>query len=257
MPKIKYLFPSKLVEGTIISRPNRFIMVVDVDGQTQECHCPSTGRIGSIRFEGIPCLLSKSNDEKRKTKYTVEAFSLDLPACKTKHWIGINQGKANAYVEFFLMAGMMKELTGPIKSVRREVKLGDSRVDFLINGRDYLEVKTPLKDIHCEGHPRYQKSTAKFLSFERLIKHFSDVSSSIENGSRAIFLMCYLYDAPPFEVPVPDVQEVRIVEAAHAAAVKGVENWQANLHIDENGVEFIRYFNLHLFDSLAHGRISK
>ncbi|WP_424725817.1 hypothetical protein [Methanobacterium sp.] len=47
--------------------------------------------MGNIDLSGIPCLLSKSNDPKRKTPYTVEAVSLDLPESKEKSWIGINQ----------------------------------------------------------------------------------------------------------------------------------------------------------------------
>ena len=247
MPGIKYKFDTELIEGTITSRPNRFIMMVDIDGIEQACHCPSTGRIGSIKFENIPCLMSKSDDEKRKTKYTVEAFSLDPPDRKKKRWIGINQVRANAYIEFFLRDGSMPDIFGPVESLRREVKLEGSRVDFLVNERDYLEVKTPLKDIPCEGHPCFRKSTAKFISFERLIKHFTDVSGAIEDGSRAIFLMCYMYDAPSFEVPVPGIQEMRIVKAARSASDKGLENWQANLHIDRDGVSLIRYFKLDLF----------
>jgi sugar fermentation stimulation protein A len=243
----RYLFQSALVEGTITSRPNRFIMVVDVEGEEMKCHCPSTGRIGSIGLEGIPCLLSKGDGGKRKTGYTVEAISLDPPDKKKKHWIGINQGKANAYVEFFLGEGLMPRLFGPVASLKREVKLGDSRLDFLVNDKDYLEVKTPLKDIPCEGHPSYKKSTSKFTSFERLVKHFCDISGAIKNGSRAIVLICYMYDAPPFIVPVPDVQEWAIVEAARKATAGGVEHWQVNLELDGEGVGLTRYFQLKLF----------
>ena len=52
------------------------------------CHGPTTGRIGNIDISGIPCLLSKSDNPKRKTPYTVEAVSLDLPESKEKSWIG-------------------------------------------------------------------------------------------------------------------------------------------------------------------------
>ena len=69
-----YLFKEPLIEGTIKSRPNRFIMNVLVDGKVEKSHCPSTGRIGNLKFEEIPCLLSRSHSPDRKTKYTVEAF---------------------------------------------------------------------------------------------------------------------------------------------------------------------------------------
>ena len=53
-------------------------MNVLVNGELEKCHCPSTGRIGNLRFEDIPCLLSEGKNPDRKTKYTVEAFSLIL-----------------------------------------------------------------------------------------------------------------------------------------------------------------------------------
>jgi sugar fermentation stimulation protein A len=97
----KFLFEEPLVEGLIKSRPNRFIMLVEVNGKVVKCHCPATGRIGGIKFKDVPCLLSKAKNKKRKTLYTVEAISLDKPEAKKKSWIGINQNAANKYVEFF------------------------------------------------------------------------------------------------------------------------------------------------------------
>lgn len=47
------------------SRPNRFIMDVELDDIINKCHCPSTGRIGNFIFKDIPCLMSKAKDEKR------------------------------------------------------------------------------------------------------------------------------------------------------------------------------------------------
>ena len=43
-----YRFPEPLREGTILARPNRFIMDVDLDGETVRCHCPVVSRIGDI-----------------------------------------------------------------------------------------------------------------------------------------------------------------------------------------------------------------
>jgi sugar fermentation stimulation protein A len=242
----KLLFPRSLEEGLIKSRPNRFIMEVELDGAIVKCHCPSTGRIGSIGFEDVPCLLSMGG-EGRKTPYTVEAISLDSPDCPKKSWVGINQTRANNYVAFFLREGALKKWLPDLADIRREVKLGDSRIDFLINGRDYLEVKMPLKDIPCAGHPQYKGRNDAPVDFERMVRHFGDVGSSIEGGSRAIFLLCYVYDATPFEVPPPDVRAERILSAAHQAAMKGVEHWQVNFAINPEGVTLLRYFPLELF----------
>lgn len=243
----KMLFPHRLEEGIIRSRPNRFIMNVDIDGTVYKCHCPSTGRIGSIAFEDIPCLLSKSHSPDRKTPYTVEAFSLDPPDHETKSWIGINQTKANEYVESCLRNNELSGIFPEADVIRREVKLGDSRIDFLINGRDYLEVKMPLKDIPCESHPNYKGRNDTPVDFERMVRHFTDIGSSIASGSRAIFLLCYIFDAPAFEVPPYNARAERIVNAARIATAKGVEHWQANFTIDPEGVALIRYFPLNLF----------
>jgi sugar fermentation stimulation protein A len=244
---MRYLFEKPLEEGIIKSRPNRFIMNVLVAGRMERCHCPSTGRIGNIRFEDVPCLLSRSNARNRKTNYTVEAFSLDESSAEKKAWIGINQTRANEYVEFFIRSGLLEDMLGEVKEAKREVKLGRSRIDFLINKKDYLEVKTPLMLIPTEGHRNYMENKTPFASFGRMIKHFDDTSKSIKDGSRAIFLLCNMYDAQPFQVPRPKGPEKRIVNAARKASLRGLENWQINLKLDKEGVSLIGCFRLSLF----------
>jgi sugar fermentation stimulation protein A len=245
---VKYHFPKPLVEGLILSRPNRFIMEVEFEGRTIRAHCPSTGRIGNLRFKDIPCLLSLSDDPHRTTGGTVEAFSLDPVGREEKEWIGIDQGRANDYIDHFMRRGLLSNLTGDVGKVEREVKLGRSRIDFRINGQDYIEAKTPLNMVDCSGHPQCQKTAAPFLDFERIIKHFHDIASSIETGSRAILLTCFLYDAPVFAPPVADMHTIRIQNAAREAKEHGVEFWQVNLRVDREGVELIKCFKLSLFD---------
>ncbi len=243
----KYMFPEPLAEGLIKSRPNRFIMEVEMDGILYRCHCPVTGRIGSIRFEDIPCLLSKGV-EGRRTPYTVEAISLDPPAKKKKKWIGINQGRVNDYVAFFLRENAFKKLFPAVETLDREVKLGSSRIDFLVNGRDYLEVKSPLKDIPCEGHPNYKGRDITPIMPERMLKHFAETAGAIKDGSRALFLLCYMYDALPFKTPsAEEGRDERIVTAVQKAEARGVENWQANFAMDAEGVSLIDHFQLKLF----------
>ena len=60
-------FPQPLIRGTIVRRPNRFIIDVDLGGQVVPCHCPTTGRIGNLVLDGLPCLLSDSHSAARKT----------------------------------------------------------------------------------------------------------------------------------------------------------------------------------------------
>ncbi len=76
-------------------------MNVKINDDIVMCHFPSTGSIGSLKFDHIPCLVSENINKNRKTKYTVDAISLDSMEINNKEWIGINQSKINYYIEFF------------------------------------------------------------------------------------------------------------------------------------------------------------
>jgi sugar fermentation stimulation protein A len=230
-----FRFPKKLRRGTIESRPNRFIMMVGSGGRTLRCHCPTTGRLGDLKLEGLRCLYSTSTNVKRKTAHTVEAISTS-PNSRT--WVGINQNAANRYFEFFLRNGALRRLaTG---EVHREVKLGRSRIDFKV-GNAYVEVKTPLITLPA-GKEVARVERSRFDSFDRLIRHMGELQKSLAAGMRAKIVLCYLYDAKPFSPPPPDGTNTKILAAARAAEIAGVERWQVNLKVDNRGVSLIRYF---------------
>jgi len=219
-------------------------MMVEIKGKVHRCHCPSTGRIGDIEFIDIPCLASKATTPNRLTDFTIEAISLDSVKKTKKSWIGINQTKANKYIEFFIKNNLFPEMLRSNKDVKRESKLGNSRIDFKV-GNDYLEVKMPLITLPTNNFPK--RAHSKFDSFDRLIKHFNDLADSINKDSKAIILLCYVYDAKPFMRPKLDDDNKKILSAAKRSQNKGVENWQVNLKIDEEGVSLRKYFGLNLF----------
>jgi sugar fermentation stimulation protein A len=231
-----FRFSSPLKEGVVVSRPNRFIMLVKSGDRTLRCHCPTTGRIGDLDVSGLPCLYSTSDSTTRKTSYTVEAIST-TPGVR-RSWVGINQTAANRYLEFFLRRGLLSRMAAG--DVMREVRLGRSRIDFLV-GNAYVEVKTPLITLpSSERIPRAKQS--RFDSFDRLIKHMSELRRSLATGGRSVIVLCYLFDAKPFRPPPMDGTNSRILRAAWEAESAGVERWQVNLRIDRRGVSLIRYF---------------
>jgi len=54
----------------------------------------------------------------------------------------------------------------------------------------------------------------------------------------------FLYNAGSFVSPPTEKNNKEIKEAVRRAVECGVENWQVNLKIDENGVSIIKYFKL-------------
>ena len=125
-------------------------------------------------------------------------------------------------------------------TVQREVKLGESRIDFL-DGNAYVEVKTPLITLPAsDSVMRVRRS--RFDSFDRLIRHMGELRDSLASGMKAKIVLCYLYNAKPFVPPPPDRTNSRILSAARAAERAGVERWQVILKVTELGVSLIRYF---------------
>lgn len=90
-----------------------------------------------------------------------------------------------------------------------------------------------------------KKDEGKFTSFERLIRHFAEISSQIENDKKAVVIMCYLYDAEIFKIP--ENPNLEIVNSVKKSCEKGLEIWQVNLQINEFGVSLNKYFKLNLF----------
>jgi sugar fermentation stimulation protein A len=123
-PKRFFRFSEPLLRGEVLSRPNRFLMMVKIGESVHEAHCPATGKIFNIDFKQskkIACLVSEvvnSPKRKRKTNYTVEALSFDLDdenleSCAEtetrteRRYVGINQIQANRYIEYFLSQNLL------------------------------------------------------------------------------------------------------------------------------------------------------
>lgn len=244
MEKIVFKYEVPLVEGIIEKRRSQFTMDVIVDNQVVRCHCPTTGRIGNIDLGGIPCLLSKSDNPKRKTLYTVEAVSLDLPESKEKSWIGINQNAANRYVESALVDRSLPDMVSGYESVLREQVLGASKLDFLV-GNTYIEVKTPLQSIQLP-YPEHikTKKVGKFSSTERFIKHINELAGSLADKQRAILLVCFIYDNPGFKVEVRSTNSDFVESEVQKVISKGIEIWQVNFSISPDGVRLLKYFEI-------------
>lgn len=240
-----FLFPEPLREGIILARPNRFVMDVDFgDGEPVRCHCPAVSRIGGLDLAGRPCLVSDSHNPKRKMPLTVEAFSLTRPEDAERPWIGINQNASNRYVEHFLRAGALGALTGPVTSVQREVPLGPSRLDFLVNDNRYLEVKTPLVQLQTTV-PAWvpHLPEAPFSSTERSLRHLRELAASLADHERAAILYCLYYDNFGFRFYHGTTYE-EVLATVDACREAGVELWQADFEVTPEGVTLKRYYEL-------------
>ena len=131
-------FDNKLIPGLLIKRYKRFFVDVRVNNQILTVHCPNTGSMHGLLEKGNKVWISKSNNPKRKLKYTLEIIEVK----KTK--VGINTHSTNKIVHDALQNNLIKEFNNNI-DIKPETKFGaNTRFDFLVSSKKYqsfIEVK--------------------------------------------------------------------------------------------------------------------
>lgn len=237
---MKILFDKKLIRAVIKSRINRFIFIVDINGEEVEAHCPTGGIIAGIsrkNIKDLPCLINDhGSNTYRRTRYTVEAISLD----NGNTYMGINQTKSNRYVEEFLKDEEIARKLQISDSIKREKKLGNSRIDFRVDDC-YIEVKTMVAEYYCEPSDKL-KSLMKQThpSVERMQKHVNELANELRtHNSRALIINVFQYDSPIFEPPVDDPVYAEFVEDLKSAKDAGLKQYQMNIRITEEYAELI------------------
>lgn len=129
-----------LVKEVILKkRYKRFLADIIILDQIEVAHVPNTGSMTSCWAEDWKCLVSESNNPKRKLKYTLEMTH------NGESWIGVNTANANKLVKEWLHSSTLRAFAG-YSEIISEKKRGDSRLDFYLKDHPtfpdcYIEVK--------------------------------------------------------------------------------------------------------------------
>ncbi len=117
-----------LMKGLFVSRPNRFVGEIKYKGKIESAHIHDPGRLKELLFEGAEVLFTYSRG---KLKFYIKAVYND------DEWVLIDTALHSNIAQkvFELLPEFSK-----VKEIRREVKLGNSRIDFLLDDVP-LEVK--------------------------------------------------------------------------------------------------------------------
>ena len=122
-------FEKRLISGELIKRYKRFFVDVKISNKIVTAHCPNTGSMMGLIKRGNKVWLSKSNNPKRKLKYTLQIIE------DQKSKVGINTHLTNKIVLEALNKKMIKDFT-LIDELKQEIKFGKStRFDFLVTQR--------------------------------------------------------------------------------------------------------------------------
>ena len=174
----------EILPAVFLSRPNRFIAHVLVEGEEVVCHVKNTGRCRELLRPEARVWLEKGTNPKRKTAY-------DLVTVEKGHRL-VNM---DAQAPNKIFGEWALQLEAGIRSVRPEVAFEDSRLDFLLEteqGRHYVEVKGVT--LEEGGHVFFPDAPT-----ERGVRHLHTLMRAVEQGHRAtVFFVVQMADVLDF-----------------------------------------------------------
>ena len=206
-------FTNSLLKGKLIKRYKRFFADVEVNNKVITAHCPNTGSMLGLLVQGNEVWISKSDDPKRKLKFTLEMIK------SKQKIIGVNTHRANRIVEHGLKNKLFKEFNS-IKNIKSEYKYSDdTRFDFLCD-KNLIEVKNVTLNRNNDIAEFPDAVTS------RGSKHLIKLIESIKKGFKPYVL---------FLIQIENISKFRIAKDIDSDYYKNF------LEAKKNGVNFIAY----------------
>ena len=158
-----------ILEAKFISRPNRFIAKVMLDGEEIAVHVKNTGRCRELLIPGCRVFLEKASNPERKTPFDLVSVEKD------GRLINIDSQAPNAVVREWLLS------KNEYSFVKPEYKYGDSRIDF------YMEKGDEKYLMEVKGCTLFIDGVGYFpdAPTERGAKHLRELAGAISEGYQA------------------------------------------------------------------------
>jgi len=170
-------------KATFLSRPNRFIANVLLNGVEETVHVKNTGRCRELLVPGCTVYLEKSSNPQRKTAYDLVCVEKILPD-NSSLTINMDSQAVNLACEEWLP---LSGLFSADAKIKREHTHASSRFDFYIEDNDrrgFIEVK---------GVTLESKGAALFPDAPTLrgVKHLRHLCECISEGyfAKVIFII--------------------------------------------------------------------
>ena len=205
-----------MTPGIFLSRPNRFIAHVEIDGQAEVVHVKNTGRCRELLPAGAQVWCQRSDNPTRKTKYDL------ITVKKGSRLINMDSQAPNKAVKEWLLSGGL----GEISDLRAETTHGDSRFDFSFvkDGRTcFLEVKGVT--LETDGVCAFPDAPT-----ERGAKHLRGLTEAAKAGFGA-YVLFVIQMTDVVCLHPNDATDPNFGKALREAAAKGVEVLAMDCHV--------------------------
>ena len=163
---------NNICEGIFLSRPNRFIAEVKIDGKIERCHVKNTGRCKELLIPNARVYVNYSDKPERTTNYDLVAV------WKGERLINMDSQAPNKVLLEYLQSG---QYMNGITHIKSESTYGDSRFDFYVEAGErkiFIEVKGVT--LEMDGVALFPDAPT-----ERGIKHLQGLARCINDGYEA------------------------------------------------------------------------
>lgn len=218
---------NNILKGKFISRPNRFIATIEVNGIVEVCHVKNTGRCKELLTPNATVFVQESNSVKRKTKFSL------IGVIKENRIINMDSQVTNKVVHEWILKG---NLFSDVTLIKPEAKYNNSRFDF------YVETKTKKAFIEVKGVTLENQGVVKFpdAPTERGVKHIKELCDCMTEGYEAyVIFVIQMKDVLHFEPNVNTHKE--FAEALEYAKRYGVNIIAVDCDVEEDSINIRDY----------------
>ena len=225
-----------LIKGRFHSRPNRFLTVVEIDGELVQSHLPDPGRLKELLLPDAELYLRPVSDEiPRKTRFTT------VMVRHNGQFISLVSTLPNRFVKESLKKNNLPMFRN-YNLVRSEVAVGKHRFDFLLESpKDnpfFLEIKSVTY---------VENGIAQFPDAvtERGARHAMALAELATEGNKAgILFVCQRRDGKLFK-PMWK-RDPQFGEALVQAYNCGVKVWCITCAVTLKSITFLREIPVNL-----------
>jgi len=223
-------FATRLIPGRLLRRYKRFLVDVRLDdGREVTAHTPNTGSMLGCSTPGSRVYLSEADRPERKLKFTLEMVRVG------RIYVGVNTLLPNRLVPDAVAARAIPELCRH-DAIRREVKVGDSRLDLLLCGPGSRRTYVEIKNVSL-----VQAGVALFpdARSERGRRHLEELARLRRRGHRAVIF--YLVQRADAELLRPaEAIDPEYAAALRRAVRRGVEPLAYRARVRRDGIRIER-----------------
>lgn len=221
-----------ILPGKFISRPNRFIANIEINGKVEVCHVKNTGRCKELLTPNAEVFVQKSNNPNRKTKFSL------ISVIKGNRLINMDSQVPNKVVhEWLLSGGLFDDIT----LIKPETKYNNSRFDFYVetkNKKIFIEVKGAT--LENEGIVRFPDAPT-----ERGVKHVKELCDCLNEGYEAYVIFVIQMKNVSYFEPNSETHK-EFADVLRSAKKIGVHVLAVDCEVNKDTIDIKNFVNVRL-----------